>query len=75
MLLIRRHHQADTDAEADDAPSVVGPDLAQNDPPMVQETPTLEQSVRTLHTAGHSQRSIARDLNVDRRNLTSTVAR
>jgi DNA-binding transcriptional regulator LsrR (DeoR family) len=31
--------------------------------------PALEQAVRTWHQAGHSQRAIARALNVDRRKI------
>jgi hypothetical protein len=74
MLLIRKHHQADTESEAD-VPSDVSPDLAQTEPPVVQETPTLEQSVRDLHPTGHSQRSIARNLNVDRRKVKQIIDR
>jgi hypothetical protein len=73
MLLIRKHHQADTYPEADDTPSGVAPDLAQPEPPMAQETPTLEQTVRGLSATGHSQRSIARNLNIDRRRVKQIV--
>ena len=45
-------------------------------PPLVQEAPlelpvapTLEQTVRTRHDAGHSQRAIADELNLDRRKV------
>jgi hypothetical protein len=75
MLLIRRHHQADAESEADEAPSGVVPELAQAEPSVVQETPTLELSVRDLHAAGHSQRSIARDLNLDRRKVKQIIDR
>jgi hypothetical protein len=44
--------------------------------PLVQEAPlelpvapTLEQTVRARHDAGHSQRAIARELNLDRRKI------
>jgi DNA-binding NarL/FixJ family response regulator len=70
MLLIRKHHQADIGPEADDAP-----DLAQVEPTVAQETPTLEQLVRDLLTTGHSQRSIARDLNIDRRKVKQIIDR
>ena len=45
-------------------------------PPLVQEAPlelaaapTLERTVRERHEAGHSQRAIARELNIDRRKI------
>jgi hypothetical protein len=45
-------------------------------PPLVQEAPlelaaapTLERTVRARHEAGHSQRAIARELNIDRRKI------
>ncbi|MFY9934494.1 MAG: hypothetical protein WAK82_41455 [Streptosporangiaceae bacterium] len=45
-------------------------------PPLVREAPlelsvapTLEQTVRACHKAGHSQRAIARELNIDRRKV------
>jgi hypothetical protein len=45
-------------------------------PPMEQEAPlelpvapTLEQTVRARYAAGHSQRAIARELNIDRRKV------
>jgi hypothetical protein len=75
MLLIRKHHQADANLEADDAPSDITPELAQSEPLMVQPTPTLEETVRDLHTAGQSQRSIARDLNIDRRKVKQIIDR
>jgi ribosome-binding protein aMBF1 (putative translation factor) len=38
-------------------------------PPMVPDVPTLERVVRDRHDAGHSQRAIAHDLNIDRRKV------
>lgn len=38
-------------------------------PPAPNEAPTVEQTVRVWHNAGHSQRAIARDLNLDRRKV------
>ena len=45
-------------------------------PPLVQEAsseltvaPTREQTVRARHETGHSQRAIARELNIDRRRV------
>ena len=69
MLLIRKHHQAD----ADGAMCHAAAGLAQPEPPVVQLVPTLEQAVRDLHVAGHSQRSIARDLSIGRRKVKQII--
>jgi DNA-binding transcriptional regulator LsrR (DeoR family) len=37
--------------------------------PALTEAPSVEQTVRAWHNAGHSQRAIARDLNIDRRKV------
>jgi hypothetical protein len=37
--------------------------------------PTLEQTVRELDQAGHSQRAIARDLSIDRRKVKNIICR
>jgi peptidoglycan/LPS O-acetylase OafA/YrhL len=52
-----------------------GPSLAPPAPPVVQLAPTLNQTVRDLHAAGHSQRSIARDLNLGRRKVKQIIDR
>jgi hypothetical protein len=38
-------------------------------PPEVPGAPSAEQTVRAWHNAGHSQRAIARELNLDRRKV------
>jgi hypothetical protein len=38
-------------------------------PPALTEAPSVEQTVRTWHNAGHSQRAIARELKIDRRKV------
>jgi hypothetical protein len=44
--------------------------IAKDDVPLVlREAPSVEQTVRAWHRAGHSQRAIARELNVDRRKI------
>ena len=43
--------------------------LAQDAPQKLPVVPTLEQTVRARHEAGHSQRAIARELNIDRRKI------
>jgi hypothetical protein len=45
------------------------PLLEQDVPPALTAAPTLEQAVLTWHQAGHSQRAIARELNIDRRKV------
>jgi hypothetical protein len=49
-----------------DRPSPIGGD---NAPPALLEAPSVEQTVRTWHNAGRSQRAIARELNLDRRKV------
>ena len=38
-------------------------------PPALTEAPSIEQTVRAWHNVGHSQRAIARELNLDRRKI------
>jgi len=45
------------------------PPLAQEAPLELPAVPTLEHNVRARHRAGHSQRAIARELNLDRRKV------
>jgi hypothetical protein len=45
------------------------PPLVQETPPELTVAPALEQTVRARHKAGHSQRAIARELNIDRRKV------
>jgi DNA-directed RNA polymerase specialized sigma24 family protein len=73
MLLIRKQHLAGTESEAHDATSNAAPDPAQPERSVAQLPPTMEETVRDLHTAGHSQRSIARDLNIDRRKVKQII--
>ena len=47
----------------------VVPPLAQEAPPELAAALTLEQTVRGRHESGHSQRAIARELNIDRRKV------
>ena len=69
MMLIRtgrgtRAGNAETRARYQAAPP-----LAQDVPQEPSATPTLEQTVCDRHEAGHSQRAIARELNLDRRKV------
>jgi hypothetical protein len=38
-------------------------------PPMITAAPDLEQMIRAWHQGGHSQRTIARQLGIDRRKV------
>jgi hypothetical protein len=46
-----------------------------NAPPALAEAPSLERTVRAWHDAGHSQRAIARELNIDRRKVKRIIDR
>jgi hypothetical protein len=73
MMLIREHHKADSEYEADEVTSDTAPGLAQSKTPVALPAPTLEQTIRDLHQSGRSQRSIARDLNINRRKVKQIV--
>jgi DNA-binding transcriptional regulator LsrR (DeoR family) len=47
----------------------LAPPLAHDAPLELSVAPTLEQTVRARHQAGHSQRAIARELNINRRKI------
>jgi hypothetical protein len=69
MTLVRSESQAratpaDT-AHVNQYPTTVG-DYA---PPELPQAPSVEHTVRAWHNAGHSQRAIARELNLDRRRV------
>lgn len=73
MTLIRAEH-GDRAADAEHSPVSHGaPPLEQDAPAALPAAPTLEQAVRAWHEAGHSQRAIARELNVDRRKVTCII--
>ena len=69
MMLIRTARGARA-GEAGPGPRYQpAPPLAQEAPLELPVAPTLEHAVRTRHDAGHSQRAIARELNIDRRRV------
>lgn len=49
------------------------PVLEQEATPASAESPTLEHIIRAWHQAGHSQRAIARELNIDRRKVKRVI--
>jgi hypothetical protein len=69
MTLIRTESRA----SAEPAPSVPvnhSVPIEDDDAPLaLTEAPGVEQTVRAWHNAGHSQRAIARELNLDRRKV------
>ena len=71
MLLIRKHH-GDAKVSADATTSHGAPMWAQGKP---QATRSSEQTVREWHSAGRSQRAIARDLNIDGRKVKHIIDR
>jgi hypothetical protein len=73
MLLIRTQHHDGADSSTDAEPSHSAPVLARREPPVVPPAPSLEQTVRDWHGVGHSQRAIARELNIDRRKVKQII--
>lgn len=68
MTLIRSERRA----IATGAPTVVShptPIVGDDVPLALTEAPSVEQMVRAWHDVGHSQRAIARELNIDRRKV------
>jgi hypothetical protein len=50
-----------------------GSEVAVGVPAVVLSVPDLEQTIRDWHGAGHSQRAIARELNIDRRRVKRAI--
>jgi Protein of unknown function (DUF2637) len=71
MTLIRTESQASTGADLD-RPFAIG---ANHAPPAVTGGPSVEHAVRAWHKAGHSQRAIARELDIDRRKVKRIIDR
>jgi Protein of unknown function (DUF2637) len=69
MTLIRTTRQAAIGYSAAPPASQPAPVASHEPPPALTPAPSLEQTVRAWHSAGHSQRAIARELNIDRRKI------
>jgi hypothetical protein len=69
MTLIRTEYRASTALFLGISMDPPLPTTEQDAPPALAEAPGLEQTVRVWHNAGHSQRAIARELNIDRRKV------
>lgn len=69
MTLIRTAHQATAGNSSLEHLNHLAPITGHHAAPTPSEPPSLEQTVRAWHVAGHSQRAIARELNIDRRKV------
>ena len=75
MMLIRTGHRDDTELSAGAARRCPAPASDHDAPLLRAPMPSLEQTVRAWHEAGHSQRAIARELNIDRRKVKQIIER
>ena len=69
MMLIRTGRGTRVGDTGPESRYQAAPPLAQEAPLELPAAPTLEHTVRARHRAGHSQRAIARELNLDRRKV------
>ena len=69
MMLIRTGHGARANDAKPELRHQPAPPLEQDAPLELSAAPTLEQTVLARCQADHSQRAIARDLNIDRRRV------
>ena len=69
LLLIRTGHDSRLNQAGIESENQAAPLLVQGASSELTVVPTLEQTVRACRVAGHSQRAIARDLNIDRRKV------
>lgn len=73
ILLIRTHQQARSIGFNDTTPKHCRPPPEQIEQPEESVQPSLEDTVRNWHSEGRSQRSIARDLNPNRRKVKQII--
>jgi hypothetical protein len=69
MVLIRNEQRGKPGQDGMVPSGDTAPVLVQPAPPVLNAAPDLEQVVRARYGAGHSQRAIARELNLDRRKI------
>ena len=69
MMLIRTGRSDRSDHAGSEPRYQAAPPLAQDAPLELPVAPALKQIVRAWHRTGHSQRAIARELNIDRRKV------
>jgi hypothetical protein len=75
MLLIRSHHESSSGEVTNGTSDHEVPTVEQDERIALPPMPTLEQTVRAWHGVGRSQRSIARELNIDRRKVKQMIDR
>ncbi len=75
MMLIRTGHATRVGDTGPGPQYQAAPPLAQEAPLELSAAPTLEHTVRARYRAGHSQRAIARELNLDRRKVKRVLDR
>ena len=68
-VLIRNEQRGEPGEDGMVPSSDTAPELVQPAPPILTAAPNTEQVVRARYEAGHSQRAIARELNLDRRKI------
>lgn len=73
MLLIRTQQRASSIRSGDGAMNHSTPPTKQAEPSAAPTVSSLAHTVRTWHAEGRSQRSIARDLNIDRRKVKQII--
>jgi hypothetical protein len=73
MMLIRSIHRVGVEHVPHAAGHELAPHAEHDAPPVAPDVPTLEHAVRERYDAGHSQRSIARDLKIGRRKVKRIV--
>jgi hypothetical protein len=69
MTLIRTETRASATSALSLQVSQPLPVADDDTPPALARSPSVEQTARAWHNAGHSQRAIARELNIDRRKV------
>jgi hypothetical protein len=75
MLLIRTHQQGSSNDPGDAATGRSIRPIDYAEPLVAKGVPSLEQTVRTWHAEGRSQRAIARELDIDRRKVKQIIDR
>jgi len=73
MMLIRAEHETSEREALSAAENQAVPVAGKGVPPVLIQAPTVEQTVRAWHSAGRSQRAIARELGIDRRKVKQII--
>jgi len=73
MTLIRTDHRAEAATSSAIAVNQTVSFVHHDVPPAREDVPSMEHTIRAWHAAGHSQRSIARALSIDRRKVKRAI--